>query len=267
MSDLSSYRPGEFKRKYEKELHLMIDDLEMPNDDMTISSFSQSAWQGKSTRSFLSNLTSHRGPTNDEMSASANENQLTGGTRTISRQDLNNFNGSYSSSQEFEMGDTRNNNIAGKTFKSQEEGRGSPAFARDQISVTDDLTLSQTNEEGKSSYRGTGVGIININDQSKSHTDREYATLGDHGHSQMGGVLRNQNRTFADSVIDHHASQMAVSAGPKNYSAFKQSSQDHGADVLPGKRDPRVRSSPFDINEENELEASEISELDYLAQT
>ena len=183
MSDLSSYRPGEFKRKYEKELHLMIDDLEMPNDDMTISSFSQSAWQGKSTRSFLSNLTSHRGPANDEMSASANENQLTGGTRTISRQDLNNFNGSYSSSQEFEMGETRNNNIGGKTFKSQEEGRGSPAFARDQISVTDDLTLSQTNEEGKSSYRGTGVGIININDQSKSHTDREYATLGDHGHS------------------------------------------------------------------------------------
>ena len=40
MSDLSSYRPGEFKRKYEKELHLMIDDLEMPNDDMTISSLS-----------------------------------------------------------------------------------------------------------------------------------------------------------------------------------------------------------------------------------
>ena len=72
--------------------------------------------------------------------------------------------------------------------------------------MTDDLTLSQTNEEGKSSYRATGVGIININDQSKSHTDREYATLGDHGHSQMEGILRNQNRTFADSVIDHHAS-------------------------------------------------------------
>ena len=83
----------------------MIDDLEMPNDDMTISSLSQSPWQGKSTRSFLSNLTSHRGPngtnTNgDEMSSSAlgNQIELTAGSRTISRQDLQNFNGSYSSS-------------------------------------------------------------------------------------------------------------------------------------------------------------------------
>ena len=162
----------------------MIDDLEMPNDDMTISSLSQSPWQGKSTRSFLSNLTSHRGPngtnTNtDEMNASSRGNpEFTAGSRTISRQDLQNFNGSYGSSQEFEYGSAERRNKNGKAFKSQDEGRGSPAFARELISVTDDLTVSNTDEENKSSYRGTGVGLININDQSKSHTDREYATLG-----------------------------------------------------------------------------------------
>ena len=64
---------------------------------------------------------------------------------------------------------------------------------------------------------------------------------------------------------------MAVSSGPKNKSAFKTNIEDptHGF-TLPERKDPRVRSSPFDIlerNEENEMDASEMSELDYLAQT
>ena len=261
MSDLSSYRPGEFKRKYEKELHLMIDDLEMPNDDMTISSLSQSPWQGKSTRSFLSNLTSARGP--NGTNTNTDEIALTAGSGMISRQDLQNFNGSVGSSQEFEYGSAEGRNNA-KTFKSYDEGKGSPAFARELISVTDDLTVSNTDEENKSSYRGTGVGLINIHDQSKSHTDREYATLGDDGQNRLG-VLRNQNRTFADSVIDHQASQMAVSIGAKHQSAFKDPAQEF---ALPERRDARRNTSPFDIlerNEENEMDPSEMSELDYLA--
>jgi len=161
MSDLSSYRPGEFKRKYEKELHLMIDDLEMPNDDMTISSLSQSPWQGKSTRSFLSNLTSARGP--NGTNTNTDEIALTAGSGMISRQDLQNFNGSVGSSQEFEYGSAERRHNA-TTFKSQDEGKGSPAFARELISVTDDLTVSNTDEENKSSYRGTGVGLINVHD-------------------------------------------------------------------------------------------------------
>ena len=40
-------------------------------------------------------------------------------------------------------------------------------------------------------FKVEDVGQIDINDQSKSQTDREYATLGDHRQSQMGGVLRN----------------------------------------------------------------------------
>ena len=40
---------------------MAIDDLDCPNeDDMTISQLSQSAWQGKSTRSFVSGMTSNR---------------------------------------------------------------------------------------------------------------------------------------------------------------------------------------------------------------
>ena len=40
ISDVSSYRPGEFKKKYDKELHLMIDDLDIPNESLTLSSMS-----------------------------------------------------------------------------------------------------------------------------------------------------------------------------------------------------------------------------------
>ena len=40
ISDLSSYRPGEFKRQCDKELHMAIDDLDCPNESMTISQLS-----------------------------------------------------------------------------------------------------------------------------------------------------------------------------------------------------------------------------------
>ena len=61
ISELSSYRPGEFRHRIDKELHMAIDELDCPNEEsMTISQLSQSAWQGKSTRSFLSGMTSNR---------------------------------------------------------------------------------------------------------------------------------------------------------------------------------------------------------------
>ena len=44
ISDMSSYRPGEFKRQCDKELHMALDELDEPNESMTISQFSQSAW-------------------------------------------------------------------------------------------------------------------------------------------------------------------------------------------------------------------------------
>ena len=66
-------------------------------------------------------------------------------------------------------------------------------------------------------------------------------------------------------MIDHQASQMAVSTGAKHQSAFKDPAQEF---TLPERRDARRNTSPFDIlerNEENEMDASEMSELDYLA--
>ena len=61
---------------------------------------------------------------------------------------------------------------------------------------------------------------------------------------------------------------MAVSTGAKHQSAFKDPAQEF---TLPERRDARRNgrsTSPFDIlerNEENEMDASEMSELDYLA--
>ena len=41
ISDLSSYRPGEFRRRCDKELHMAIDELDCPNEEsMTISQLS-----------------------------------------------------------------------------------------------------------------------------------------------------------------------------------------------------------------------------------
>ena len=91
--------------------------------------------------------------------------------------------------------------------------KGSPAFARggggDEmgLSVTDDdnLTVSVTDDDyNKSSYRGglatvNAIKILDKNNKSPSASGRDFpGGL----HSQLIG--KNQNRTFADSVIDHH---------------------------------------------------------------
>ena len=206
---------------------MAIDDLECPNESMTISQLSQSAWQGKSTRSFLSGMTSNRpgdgGPESMPSgrlchSPGGQEIQidLTAGSRTISRHDLNNFNASLGSVED----------MTGRNERGEIKEKGSPAFARDRdlISVTDDnLTVSVTEDDmNKSSYRGGATFPIRIHDKkSPSASGRDFP----------GGLqfVRNQNRTFADSVIDHHQShQMAVSSLSKNTSsptAVKSASQ------------------------------------------
>jgi hypothetical protein len=56
-------------------MHLMIDDLELPNTSMTISSLSQSPWQGtKSQQSQMSNLTSQR-PLNEGHDSARNDQE------------------------------------------------------------------------------------------------------------------------------------------------------------------------------------------------
>jgi hypothetical protein len=40
MSEVSSYRPQDMQRKLDKEMHLLIDDLDLPNTSMTISNLS-----------------------------------------------------------------------------------------------------------------------------------------------------------------------------------------------------------------------------------
>jgi len=50
-------------------MNLMIDDLDMPNESMTISSLSQSPWQGRSQNSYLSNIPSNRMLQKEENSA------------------------------------------------------------------------------------------------------------------------------------------------------------------------------------------------------
>lgn len=51
--------PTEAQRRFDRDVHLMLDDLDMPNQ--TLSSLSQSQWQGRSTRSYMSGL-SHNQP-------------------------------------------------------------------------------------------------------------------------------------------------------------------------------------------------------------
>jgi len=46
--------PKELTRRLDREMHLMIDDLEMPNQSMSMSSLHQSPWQGRSTTSYVS---------------------------------------------------------------------------------------------------------------------------------------------------------------------------------------------------------------------
>jgi len=76
------------------------------------------------------------------------------------------------------------------------------------MSVTDDnLTVSHTEDDyNKSSYRGAVTShplkILDKKSPSASGFDN---FVGDRG-SGRGGLqfVKNQNRTFADSVIDHH---------------------------------------------------------------
>ena len=168
--------------------------------------------------------------------------------------------------------------------------KGSPAFARDANSVSDDnLTVSVTDDDmNKSSYRGGIHHPIKIHDKkSPSASGRDFP----------GGLqfVRNQNRTFADSVIDHHQShQMAASSLSKNVSsptAVKSAAQlsyldmnhvgDSGNEVsghqfsLPNRSGPKTRSTPFDdilcrdddIDVHDRRRLSDLSEVDYLAQT
>ena len=100
-------------------------------------------------------------------------------------------------------------NLAQKVNRS----KGSPEFAKEFISVTDDLTVSHTEEEiGDGTYRGTGF---------PDTLSQEPFTL------KNNRIIKNQNRTFADSVINHHANQMktaseelkgqtAIKRGPKS---------------------------------------------------
>lgn len=92
---------------------------------------------------------------------------LTAGSRTISRHDLNNFNASLGSVED----------MTGRNTNNEIKEKGSPAFARDMISVTDDnLTVSVTDDDmNKSSYRGGASFPIKIHDKkSPSASGRDF---------------------------------------------------------------------------------------------
>ena len=93
---------------------MMIDDLDMPNESMTISQLSQSQWQGKSGRSFISNLTSHQGnpsalESNDILNSGRSPHPDGTGMddlisqTLISKTDLNNFNASLGTNSEIDI--------------------------------------------------------------------------------------------------------------------------------------------------------------------
>ena len=95
---------------------------------------------------------------------------LTAGSRTISRHDLNNFNASVGSVED----------ISGRYHSKplQPKEKGSPAFARECKSVIDDdnLTMSVTDDDyNKSSYRGVPTNPIKIVDKkSPSASTRDF---------------------------------------------------------------------------------------------
>lgn len=55
-SQASSVVLQKVQRRLNDDMHLELDDLEMPNNSMTLSSLSQSQWQGRSMRSYISNI-------------------------------------------------------------------------------------------------------------------------------------------------------------------------------------------------------------------
>ena len=102
--------------------------------------------------------------------------------------------------------------------------------------MTDDnLTVSVTDDDyAKSSYRGAAATThpIKIHDKSPSASGRDFP----------GGLqlVRNQNRTFADSVIDHHQShQMAAGEGSQGEAVSQHQ-------FLPNRSDTKTKSTPFD---------------------
>lgn len=105
---------------------------------------------------------------------------LTAGSRTISRHDLNNFNASVGSVEDLSARFKRSSNVntSGKQGNGEQREKGSPAFARENFSVTDDnLTVSVTEDDmNKSSYRGTaGQFPIKIHDnKSPSASGRDF---------------------------------------------------------------------------------------------
>lgn len=113
----------------------MIDDLELPNSSMTISSLSQSPWQG--TKSQQSYRPLNEGGENDNLDS-----------QNKSKQELRNFIGSSLSSNDYS--DFKNLQVRPPDYK---RTTGSPEFAKE-LTVTDDLTVSHTDEEpGDGTYR------------------------------------------------------------------------------------------------------------------
>ena len=156
-------------------MHMLIDDLDCPNTSMTISSLSQSPWQGtKSTQSYLSNLTSQRLTANNEGADSARNENLE--SQNKSKNELANFIGTSLSSSEY--GDLQNvqvsqhkltgpfqqvepsshsvrspyrDNQHQTSVHSSFKRAGSPEFAKE-LTVTDDLTVSHTDENFNENY-------------------------------------------------------------------------------------------------------------------
>lgn len=86
-----------------------------------------------------------------------------------------------------------------KNFQVRDHG-DSPDFNRAQelVSVTDELTVSHTDFDGVTDYYGGGKSYRGTSDLEKVQPP----------------LLKNQNRTFADSVLDHHT--INALANPKN---------------------------------------------------
>ncbi len=98
---------------------------------------------------------------------------MTAGSRTISRHDLNNFNASVGSVEDI-SGRYHSKGLNSKQYKE----KGSPAFAKEVMSVTDDnLTVSVTEDDfNKSSYRGTAAThpIKIVDKKSPSASGRDF---------------------------------------------------------------------------------------------
>ena len=182
-SDNSVMVQQDIHRKYQKDMHLMIDDLPMPDEDMTISSLSQSPWQGKSTRSYLSNLTSHRAMGSDpseHLASGRNSVELSNHVAHQNTDSRGNLYSSHEDSRELaELDSERERKIGGNHGDS-------PDFNRAFQGSDADFSISRAGTD-ENSYKGP----FGATDRSADNSNI------------VGGLLQNQNRTFADSVLDH----------------------------------------------------------------